>query len=101
MCSNVFAPALMPIALTPIDAELVEQRECIARDIGKPEHAARVGGAPMPSKIGRDDAVSSDRIGEDVLPVFACSRKTMKQEERRAFTAIAIEELHSVDVGGE
>ena len=46
-------------------------------------------------------ATANYRIGEDVVPIFAGSGEDMEQEECGPLTAVAIEELHSVDVGGE
>ena len=65
--------------LDAIDAELIEQGKEIARDIGELEDAAGIGRSSVTAKIGRDDAIARQRLGEDVLPVVAGSGEAVKE----------------------
>jgi hypothetical protein len=55
----------------------------------------------MAAKIGGDDTMAFDRIGEDVFPVIAGAREAMKEKQRITASGITVEKLQSVHVGGQ
>jgi hypothetical protein len=80
------------------DAELVEQREHVARNVGKPKVAAGIGRAAMTTEVRNDRAIAGERLGEDMLPVVAGSREAVQQQQRFAAAAVAEKQLDAVDV---
>ena len=66
--------------LDAIDAEMIQQREDIARNIREREGAARIRRSSMPAKIGDDDAVAFNGICEDMLPVIPGAGEAVKQQ---------------------
>ena len=81
--------------LDTIDAEMIEQREDVSRNVGELEVVPGIWRTSVSAQIGCDDAMTSRRFSEDVLPVITASGESMQEQQWFSAAALAIAQWHA------